>query len=117
MGLIADLLTALFILPGALLVLVGGIGVMRMPDFYTRLHAAGITDTLGAGLILVGLLFQGGFTLISVKLLMILGFLLFTSPTASHALSRAALADKDNPPPILSPDPDANSEDSSSTSS
>jgi len=113
MDLVLDILTGLFILPGAFFVLVGGVGMIRMPDFYTRLHAAGITDTLGAGLILVGLLFQGGFSLVSVKLLMILGFLLFTSPTASHALSRAALADKDIPPPITSPDP----EESSSTSS
>lgn len=112
MALIADILTALFILPGAFCVLVGGIGVMRMPDFYTRLHAAGVTDTLGAGLILVGLLFQGGFSLISVKLLMILAFLLFTSPTACHVLCRAAMADKNNPPPLLGPE----EEDASSTS-
>lgn len=112
MGIILDILTALFILPGAFFVLVGGIGMLRLPDFYTRTHAAGITDTLGAGLILVGLMFQGGFSLISVKLLMILGVLLLTSPTSTHALSRTALTDPDNPDPILSPE-----EDSSSTSS
>jgi multicomponent Na+:H+ antiporter subunit G len=61
-----------------------------MPDFWTRTHAAGITDTMGAGLILVGLMFQAGLSLISVKLVMILAFLYLAGPTASHALYRAA---------------------------
>jgi multicomponent Na+:H+ antiporter subunit G len=76
-----------------LLVVVGGVGVLRMPDFFTRLHAAGITDTLAAGLVLIGLMFQGGFSQVTIKLVLILIFLLFTSPTSSHALAKAALAD------------------------
>ncbi len=76
---------------GGLLVLVGGLGVLRLPDVYTRMHAAGITDTLGAWLILLGLMFQAGMTQVSVKLLLILVFLIFTSPTSTHALARAAL--------------------------
>jgi multicomponent Na+:H+ antiporter subunit G len=64
-----------------------------MPDFFTRLHAAGITDTLAAGLVLIGLMFQGGFSQVTVKLVLILMLLLFTSPTSSHALAKAALAD------------------------
>ena len=61
--------------------------MMRMPDFYTRMHAASVTDTLGAGLILLGLLLQAGFTLVAVKLLMIGLLIFFTSPTATHALA------------------------------
>ena len=79
-----------FLILGSFFILVGGIGVLRMPDVYTRSHAAGITDTLGAGLILVGLMFQGGFSLITVKLIIILIFLLFTGPTSSFALNHPA---------------------------
>lgn len=78
------------LLAGSLFLLCGGIGILRFPDFYTRLHAAGVTDTLGAGLILLGLMMHGGFTLVTIKLILILGFLWFTSPTATHALAKAA---------------------------
>ena len=77
---------------GSIFCLIGGIGILRMPDFYTRGHAAGITDTLGAGLILLGLMFQAGPTLVAVKLLMVLFFLYVTSPTATHALFQSAYA-------------------------
>jgi multicomponent Na+:H+ antiporter subunit G len=70
--------------------IVGAVGMLRMPDFYTRMHAASVVDTLGAGFILFGLLLQAGFTLVAVKLLMIGALLLFASPTAGHALARAA---------------------------
>ena len=75
---------------GALLSLIGGIGMHRFPDFYTRMHAAGTTDTLCAALLLLGLGLQAGLTLVSFKLLLIFGFLLFTSPTSTHALANAA---------------------------
>ena len=101
MAMLIDLLSWLILLGGVAFALIGSVGLLRMPDFYTRLHAAGITDTLGAGLILLGLMLQAGWTLISVKLLLILIFLWFTGPIATHALSRAALLDPDNPPPIL----------------
>jgi len=77
---------------GAVFCVIGAAGVIRMPDFYTRLHAASLIDTLGAGLILAGLALQGGFTLVTVKLAMIGLLILFTSPTAAHALAKAALA-------------------------
>ena len=96
-----DLLSGLALLGGVFFVIVGGVGLVRMPDFYTRMHAAGITDTLGAGLILLGLMFQGGWTLVTAKLLLILIFLWLTSPTASHALFKAALADLSNSQPLL----------------
>ncbi len=91
MGAIVDVLSWLCLLGGGFFVLAGGIGVVRLPDVYTRAHAAGMTDTLGAGLILIGLMLQGGFTLITVKLILILIFVLYTSPAATHALARACL--------------------------
>lgn len=75
---------------GLVFVLAGAIGVVRLPDFYTRMHAAGVTDTLGAELIVFALILQSGFTLMSAKLLLV-GFILFlTSPTATHAVANAA---------------------------
>ena len=75
---------------GSVFCVIGGIGVVRMPDFYTRSHAASITDTLGATLILVGLGLHSGLNLISVKLAFVLFLLYVTSPTAVHALVKAA---------------------------
>ncbi len=101
MSLLLDLMSWIALLGGVFFIAVGGIGILRLPDFYTRLHAAGITDTLGAGLILLGLMFQGGWTQVTIKLILILGFLWFTSPTATHALVRAAVADPENPKPLI----------------
>lgn len=92
-----NLLSWLFLIAGGMFGLVGGIGLIRFPDFYSRLHAAGITDTLCALLIILGLVLQVGLELLSVKLMLILLFLLFTTPTATHALARAAIADEDGP--------------------
>ena len=75
---------------GLFLVLAGTLGVLRLPDFYTRLHAAGVTDTLGAELILLALIVQSGFSQMSLKLLLVGFFLLITSPTATHAVAHAA---------------------------
>lgn len=81
---------------GALLILgvffsfTGAIGLFKFPDFFTRVHAASVTDSIGAILILVGLMLQTDFGLIFAKLLLILIFLLLTSPTASHALAKSA---------------------------
>ena len=77
---------------GGFFCVTGALGLVRMPDFYTRMHAASVTDTLGAGLILLGLVLQAGLTLIAVKLLMIGLLIFFTSPTATHALAKAAYA-------------------------
>ena len=77
---------------GGVFSVIGGIGLIRMPDFYTRSHAASITDTLGAGLILLGLGLHSGLNLITVKLVFIFLFLYITSPTAAHALVKAAYA-------------------------
>jgi multicomponent Na+:H+ antiporter subunit G len=75
---------------GSVFCVIGGIGVIRMPDFYTRTHAASITDTLGATLILLGLGLHSGLNLISVKLVFVLFLVYVTSPTAAHALVKAA---------------------------
>jgi multicomponent Na+:H+ antiporter subunit G len=77
---------------GALFAFTGGVGLLRFPDFFTRTHAAGITDTAGTGLILLGLLLQSDWAS-GVRLLLILVFTLFTSPTAAHALAQSALRD------------------------
>jgi multicomponent Na+:H+ antiporter subunit G len=91
MDLVLDIISAMLLAAGTFFVFVGGVGVMRMPDFYTRMHAASLTDTGGAALIIAGLLLQGGLTLAPVKLLAIFLFLFLTSPTASYALANAAL--------------------------
>ena len=88
---ILDILSWVFLVAGGLLGIIGGIGIHRFPDFFSRLHAAGITDTLCAALILSGLGLQSGFSLVSFKLVLIFTFILFTSPTASHVLANAAL--------------------------
>jgi multicomponent Na+:H+ antiporter subunit G len=81
--------------------LVGTLGILRLPDVYTRLHAAGMTDTMGAGLLLLGMAFQTvvdmmhgqtEYWLVLVRLVLVYGFLLFTSPIATHALARAGIA-------------------------
>lgn len=87
-----EVVSWLFLLGGSAFCLIGGIGLVRMPDFYTRGHAAGVSDTLGAGLILVGLMFQAGLSLITAKLVFVFFFLWVTSPTATHALYKAAYA-------------------------
>ncbi|MFO1428808.1 MAG: monovalent cation/H(+) antiporter subunit G [Candidatus Competibacteraceae bacterium] len=98
-GLLLDAGSALLLAGGMAILLIGSLGLLRMPDFYTRLHPAGMTDTLGAGLVLLGLMLQAGPTLVAIKLLLILLLLWFTSPVASHALARAALSDPENPKP------------------
>ena len=91
-GLILEVLSWISILGGLFFMIVGTIGVVRMPDVYTRLHAAGMTDTMGAGLLLLGMCFQAGLTLVLVRLILIYAFLLFTSPISTHALASAALS-------------------------
>jgi len=90
-GMIIDILSWVCLLSGGLLGVVGGIGIHRFHDFYSRLHAVGITDTLCAMLILLGLGLQAGMSLAAFKLALIFVFLFFTSPTASHALANAAM--------------------------
>ena len=82
------------LLTGGFLIITGGIGLLRFPDLYTRMHAASVTDTGGASLVLLGLMLQAGLTIVTVKLALILWFLLFTGPVSSHVLAKAALHGK-----------------------
>lgn len=85
-----DIVSWVCLVSGAVFCVIGGVGILRLPDIYTRTHAATITDTLGASLILVGLAVQAGPGLTALKLLMVLLFLLYTSPVGGHALVAAA---------------------------
>lgn len=91
LAVIADGLSWVLIVTGSVFALISGIGILRLPDFYSRMHAAGIADTAGAGFLILGLMIQGGLTLVTVKLLLILAFMFFTSPTATHAVAKAAV--------------------------
>jgi len=90
MSALLDVFSWLLLSTGGVFCMIGALGLLRMPDFYTRMHAASVIDTLGAGLLLLGMILQAGLTLASVKLLFIGVLLFFTSPTATHALARAA---------------------------
>jgi multicomponent Na+:H+ antiporter subunit G len=85
------------IVSGSFFVLVGSIGLIRMPDMFTRMHAASIIDSIGAGLLIVGMMLQAGPTLITLKLLFIFILFFITSPVATHALAQAALHAGDKP--------------------
>ena len=86
-----DVLSWLMLLLGGLCVLIGGIGSLRLPGFYTRIHAASLTDTMATLLIFPGMMLQAGWSLPSFKLFAIMVFLLLTGPTATYALANAAL--------------------------
>lgn len=88
---IAEIVGTALVILGAFFFVVGAIGIYRMPDVFTRMHAAGISDTVGAGLLLTGMMFFSGFSLVTVKLAIILLIFLFFSPTSTHALAQAAL--------------------------
>jgi multicomponent Na+:H+ antiporter subunit G len=89
---VVDLLSWICLLAGGAFSVIGAVGLIRMPSLFTRMHAASVTDTLGAGLILLGLVVQAGFTLVAVKLALLGLLIVFVSPTATHALAKAALA-------------------------
>ncbi len=90
MATVIDILSWFFLIAGGAFCVIGMIGVIRLPDMFARLHGASITDTLGAGFIVIGLILQAGFTLVAAKLIIIMGLVLLTSPVATHALAQAA---------------------------
>jgi multicomponent Na+:H+ antiporter subunit G len=90
-ALIVNALSWAFILGGSFFTIVGMVGLLRMPELFTRMHAASVTDTLGAGLLIIGMMLQAGLTLVSAKLLFILLLLVFTGPVVTHALAQAAM--------------------------
>lgn len=91
MDLVLDILSWVLLVAGGTFVFIGGIGVIRLPELYTRMHAASLTDTMGTILIIAGIILQTGFTLVTFKLVAILVFLVLTGPTATYALANAAL--------------------------
>jgi len=110
----ADILSWLFILAGSAGIVISSLGLLRLPDFYTRLHAGGVIDTFGAELLIIGMAIQAGFSLLTAKLFIVGLFLFFTGPTATHATANAAwvaglkprLAERHDEPPTQ-PTPDA----------
>ena len=86
-----DILSAVLLLVGTLFTLIGGTGLLRLPDFFTRLHGASVTDTLGAGAILLGLALAAVWSLLMGKILALLLIMALLSPSAAHALARAAI--------------------------
>lgn len=88
---VLDIISGAFIAAGAFFFVVGALGIYRMPDVFTRMHAGGISDTVGAGLLLIGMMFTAGPTLVTAKLAIILVVIWFTGPIATHALAQAAL--------------------------
>jgi multicomponent Na+:H+ antiporter subunit G len=89
--------TVLFVL-GILVLAFGVVGILRLPDFYTRMHAAGKTDSLGAVLVVLGFALYNGQSLaladllVSLKILFIAVFIFIASPTATHAVMQTAIA-------------------------
>ncbi len=100
MSMLLEGLSWALMVAGSLVLLITGLGILTLPEYYSRIHAASITDTLGAALVLLGLVTQAGWSLVSAKLVLILVFLVITGPAASHALAKTAqLHDLPLPPP------------------
>lgn len=91
MYMMLDILSWICLLAGSAVVLVGTAGLIRLPDVYCRMHGTGMTDTMGAFLILLGMALQTELDIVTVKLGLIFVFLMITSPTATHALAQAAM--------------------------
>lgn len=104
---LADWLSWLFIMAGSFFTIVGVIGIIRLPDIFSRMHGAGLVDTLGIMLILTGLMFQADEWIVVVKLFLILVFIFFTSPTTTFALARAAIHGGVTPGPTVDEMPTA----------
>ena len=102
---LVHLLAGACLLGGAAFLVIGAIGLVRLPDFFTRIHATGVIDTLGIALTFAGLVILAGWSLPAVKLVLILGFMLLTGPTAAHALAKAALHGRLDPLSGRPPEP------------
>jgi multicomponent Na+:H+ antiporter subunit G len=94
---ILELASWAFVLTGSFFTVVGALGLVRMPDVFTRMHAASVTDTVGVGFLIAGMCLQAGFSLIALKLLFVLALFLFTAPVVTHALAQACLHEKVDP--------------------
>jgi multicomponent Na+:H+ antiporter subunit G len=92
LSLITQIIIGVFLFLGCFLVVVASIGIVRFPDFYSRLHPAGKTDSMGQALVLISLIIYEGFTLATIKMIIIILFIFIANPTATHALANAAHA-------------------------
>jgi multicomponent Na+:H+ antiporter subunit G len=95
--LVVDIASWVFIALGSFFTIVGAVGLVRMPEVFTRMHAASVTDTLGVGFLITGMVLQAGFSLVALKLLFLLALFLFTAPVVTHALAQACLHDGNHP--------------------
>lgn len=86
-----DVISWALLIAGSFFVFTGAVGLLRLPEFFTRIHSAGVTDTLGAGLMLAGMLLQSDSWIVAAKLTLIFLFMVITGPTSTHALAKAAL--------------------------
>ena len=90
MNLLIDFLSFSCLFVGTVALITGSFGIIRLPDVYSRIHAAGIIDTAAVGFIVLGMILQSGISLTSVKLALIVLFLFFTSPISGHAVAMMA---------------------------
>jgi multicomponent Na+:H+ antiporter subunit G len=90
MEMLTLILSGLSIFIGIVALLIGSLGLIRLPDVFCRIHAVGMIDTAGASFIILGMVIYEGFTLVTVKLLFVGIFLFFTSPIATHAVAQVA---------------------------
>lgn len=93
-AMLLDIASWALIVAGSFFILVGSFGMLRMPEVFTRMHAASITDTLGAGFLILGMTLQAGLSLVTLKLLILLALFFFTGPVVTHALAQAALHER-----------------------
>ncbi|MGD2062818.1 MAG: monovalent cation/H(+) antiporter subunit G [Nitrospirota bacterium] len=113
MSLVLDLLSWICLLGGAFFCITAGLGLLRMPDFYSRSHAGGVMDSLGLGLMVLGMLLQVEHWLVAAKLLMIFIFVFATGPASIHALAHAALLSGHEP--LLSDEPQSQTKEGASS--
>lgn len=91
MTIVVDIASWVCILLGSFFTLVGAFGLIRMPEVFTRMHAASVTETLGVGFLIIGMCLQAGLTLGTAKLIFLMLLFLFIAPVVTHALAQACL--------------------------
>jgi multicomponent Na+:H+ antiporter subunit G len=97
MPVLVDIVSWLLIIAGSFFTVVGALGLLRMPDVFTRMHAASVIDTLGVGFLIFGMILQVGLSLVTLKLLILLALFFFTAPVVTHALARVCLHERIDP--------------------
>lgn len=102
MNLVLEIASWILILLGSFFTVIGALGLLRMPEIFTRMHAASVTDTLGVGFLILGMAVQAGLSLVTLKLFFLLALFFFTAPVVTHALARACL--HENIEPLLAED-------------